>query len=74
MQNEEIISLKDRIVLLKSENVLMKSDIRKNATKYNKLLRAFNELLDEYIIELQRRGEDTDGIREDYFVKANILD
>lgn len=52
----------------------MKSDIRKNATKYNKLLRAFNELLDEYIIELQRRGEDTDGIREDYFVKANILD
>ena len=56
------------------ENRSLKSIIKKQDTKYNKLLRAFNELLDEYIIELERRGEDTDDIRLEYFEKAEIID
>lgn len=56
------------------ENRSLKAIIKKQDTKYNKLLRTFNELLDEYIIELERRGEDTDDIRLEYFEKAEIID
>lgn len=74
MQNEEIISIKDKNVLLKSQNFVLKQELKKEQTKYNRLLRAFNELIEEYKLQLDLRGEDTDSINEIWFEKAKIFD
>ena len=63
------------IIMLKSELAILKADLKDQSQKYNELLKAFNELIDDYILQCERLGEvDITQVKYDWFEKAGILD
>lgn len=63
------------IILLRSEIAILKADLKDQDKKYNSILKAFNELIDEYISQSERLGEvDITQVKYDWFEKAGILD
>ena len=63
------------IIMLKSELAILKADLKDQSKKYNELLKAFNELIDDYISQCERLGEvDITQVKYDWFKKAGILD
>lgn len=69
------IEYKEKIADLKSEIKILKATLKESNSNYNNILKAFNELMDEYINQQERLGEiDTTQIRYDWFSKAGILD
>ena len=63
------------IIMLKSELAILKADLKDQSKKYNELLKAFNELIDDYISQCERLGEvDITQVKYDWFEKAGILD
>lgn len=69
------IEYKEKIADLKSEIKILKATLKESNSNYNNILKAFNELMDEYINQQERLGEiDITQIRYDWFSKAGILD
>ena len=63
------------IILLRSEIAILKADLKDQDKKYNSILKAFNELIDDYIAQSERLGEvDITQVKYDWFEKAGILD
>ena len=63
------------IILLRSEIAILKADLKDQDKKYNSILKAFNELIDDYISQSERLGEvDITQVKYDWFEKAGILD
>lgn len=63
------------IIMLRSELAILKADLKDQSKKYNELLKAFNELIDDYISQCERLGEvDITQVKYDWFEKAGILD
>lgn len=69
------IEYKEKIADLRSEIKILKATLKESNSNYNNILKAFNELMDEYINQQERLGEiDITQIRYDWFSKAGILD
>lgn len=63
------------IILLRSEIAILKADLKDQDKKYSSILKAFNELIDDYIAQSERLGEvDITQVKYDWFEKAGILD